>query len=160
MGGEAGAFVEFSSGIMSVALEVNYVQKGFELESQSTDESGNVTGQLESQMRLQYLEIPLLVRASLPVDGAVVPYVTFGPSFGIALDAEFEAEPLPARDMTDDLQHVDVGGTVGVGARVGRGPLRLALEARYTTGFDDLWDISGNFESINQTFGFTAAIVY
>lgn len=161
LGFDGGGFFEVMPGPIGIALEANYVQKGFSVSGQQSDDEGNPLGIVESNMNLSYLEIPVLLRLSMPGGGAITPYLSVGPTLGIALGATFENEGtgLPDIDFGDDLEKLDLGGLVGVGARFGTGPVRFGIEARYSTGFNDLWDIEGNLESINHTFGVALSLV-
>jgi hypothetical protein len=162
LGFQGGGFVEFSRGPVGFALEMNYVEKGFTIVSEGVEENGIPTGLLKGHVKLRYLEVPVLVRAPLALDRWWEPYAVFGPTFGFALGGEFEPEPpgFAHQDVGDDLKSVDMGGTAGVGATLGRGLFRMMLETRYSTGFSDLWDFSGNLESINHGFGFTVGVVH
>lgn len=161
LGLQGGGFVELSPGPVGLAVEVNYIEKGFTTISEGTDQSGNPTGTVEGHLKLQYLEVPVLLRGSLPLEGPWTPYAVLGPTFGFTLGGEFEPgfPGFADQDVTSDMTKVDMGGTVGVGAIFGRGVYRMMLETRYFTGFSDLWDISGNLESINHGFGFTVGVV-
>lgn len=154
----AGGFVEHAL-VPQVAFELDvlYLQKGFQIESEGTDQQGNPTGIQTTHLRLQYLEVPVLIRLSLPSWGAVAPYVIGGPTAGFALGGKFEGFGEEA-DVGDDLKKVDFGVTGGLGARFGSGPVHVGIESRYGTSFGDLWDLTGNLESINQGFSFTASV--
>lgn len=152
---------EFSPG---VAVEANllYVQKGATFESEYTDYTGQPLGVFESHLNLEYLEVPVLVCISLPALGSATPYLIGGPTVGIALRGRIKNEvprfnPSEA-DVTDDLENVDLGVTGGVGLRFGQGRYRYAVETRYGTGFQDLWDFQDNLESINQGISVTFAV--
>lgn len=161
VGFRGGGFVEIVPGPVGVALEMSYVEKGFTTRGRATDDVGNPLGTVEGHLKLRYLEVPVLLRASLPPRGTFEPYAVLGPAFGFALGAEFEVDTpgFVDQDLGNDLKDVDMGGTVGLGAIIGRGPYRLTVETRYSTSFGDLWDISGNFESINHGFGFTVGVI-
>ena len=161
LGFQGGGMIEIPAGPIGVALELNYVQRGFVTTQQEADDTGNPTGTIDSRLNLSYLEVPVLVRAPLPLGGAWQPYAVLGPSFGFALaaTAETDAPGYADLDLSDDMKPVDMGATAGLGVYIGRGPVRLAVETRYFTGFSDLWDISGNIESINHGFGFTVGVV-
>jgi hypothetical protein len=152
----AGGFVSMSFvPVLGLELDALYVEKGFKIESQGTDQSGNPTGTVEAHLRLKYLDVPVLARVSLPSWGAVSPYLVVGPNIGFALSAKSEAFGETA-DLSSDLKKVDVGATGGIGFKWGAGPLSIGIESRYATGFSDLWDLEGNVESINQGVAITA----
>jgi len=52
------------------------------------------------------------------------------------------------------MKPIDLGWAAGAGVEFAAGPGRIGLEARYTRGFSDLYDISDNFASINQAWTF------
>jgi outer membrane protein with beta-barrel domain len=152
----AGGFVSVSPApLLGIELDLLYVEKGFKVQGIATDPSGNPIGTTEGFLKLQYLDVPLLAKISLPSMGAVSPYVIGGPNLGIGLNAKFEGGGL-SHDFTSDLQKLDWGATGGVGVRWGAGPMSLGLETRYERSFADLWDIQNNFESINQGWMITA----
>jgi hypothetical protein len=159
MGVVAGGFIQHPlTGPVGVETDLLYVQKGFRLEGEETDDAGNPIGTRTDHVKLQYLEVPILVRVTLPSLGSVEPYVLAGPTLGIGLEARIEPDPGPSFSVRDDLERFDFGIAGGLGARLLRGPVHLELESRYGTGFRDLWDIPDNLESINQGFSFTVAL--
>jgi hypothetical protein len=48
----------------------------------------------------------------------------------------------------------DLGFGAGAGLEFPAGPGRFGLEARYTRGLDDLFDVSGTLSTINQAWTF------
>jgi hypothetical protein len=161
LGFQGGGFVEYARGRVALDLELTYVQKGAVFTSELTDSQGNFVGLMESRLQLNYLEIPVMVRVPLPI-GAVESSAVIGPTLGVGLGAKVESDDpsAPSRDLSGDLEPLDLGGTIGLGARFGSGPNRLLVEARYFTGFSDLWDLSGNLGSINHGFGLTVGVVH
>lgn len=153
-----GGFAEYQV-VPSLALEVDalYTQKGARFVSEATDPAGNPIGIVETHLRLNYLEVPLLVRLSLPLEAPITPYLIGGPTVAFALSGKFESNNGDG-DLSDDMEAIDLGVTGGLGARFGRGPVRFAVEARYGTGFNDLWDLTGNLDSINDGYSFTLGI--
>jgi len=60
--------------------------------------------------------------------------------------------------LTSRMNTVDLGFGAGLGVEFPAGPGRLGFEARYTRGFDDLYDVSGTLGTINQAW--TIAVAY
>ena len=151
-----GAFAEYEV-VPSVALGVEalYVMKGATFISQRTDQFEPLR-EVEVHLRLHYIEVPALVRLSLPLRNGFTPYVIAGPTVALAVRGKVDDEDIDAHaDVSDDLERFDVGVTGGVGARFGAGRTRFGLEARYGTGFNDLWDIEDNLDSINDGISVT-----
>ena len=144
---------------VALQAELLYSMKGAKVTSTWIDFTGNPTGTIKGFWVLDYLEVPLLARVSFAQGSMVRPELIAGPALGFKLRARFEpgAPGTGTRDL-DNVRAVDVGAALGAGASIGRGPLRLLLEARYTTGFSDLYDLSGNLESINQAFSFMVGV--
>jgi len=143
---------------LSLGVEVNYVQKGAKFGGTGTDETGNPTAALEAHLVLEYADVPILLRVLLPETGPVRPYVVAGPTFGFALNGTVRSKGMTDRNVGDDMKTLDVGATGGVGVRIAAVGSSLDVEARYATSFSDLWDVSGNLESINQGFSLTLAV--
>lgn len=104
------------SRVFQLQPEAMYVEKGWE---------GG------SDPRLQYIEIPLLLRLNAPTR-RLVPYVLGGPSvsFRIACNQL-------AGDCPPESRKIDFGMGVGGGVRVG-GPFGVTAEGRYTWGLRDV----------------------
>jgi hypothetical protein len=154
-----GAFTEYEvAPSVTLGLEALYVSKGAKFEGTATDPQGNPTGTSTAHLRLKYLEVPLLARVSLPQMGTVRPYLVAGPSAGFALGATSEIDNGEKADLGDDLQSPDLGVLGGLGIRFPMGSLSAGVEARYSTGFNDLWDISNTLESINDGYSLTFSL--
>lgn len=155
-----GAFVAFGfAPDLAVQVELLYSQKGAKFSGEGTDEEGNPTGALETSVKLDYLEVPVLLRGTLLRGAPVQPVYFIGPTAGFSLGGTAVSEGLPDRDL-DDLKSVDLGLAVGAGAAIGLGGRKVTAEFRYTTGFTDLYDLEGNAESVNNVFSFMAGITF
>ena len=154
-----GGFMEADvASVLSLAVEVNYIQKGAKFGGTGTDESGNPTAILDSHLVLEYADVPILLRVLLPDTGPVRPYVVAGPTFGFALNGTVRTKGMTDRNVGDDMKTLDIGATGGVGVRITAVGSSLDVEARYASSFNDLWDVPDNLESINQGFSLTVAV--
>ncbi len=123
-----GGFVALDFGqVFAFQPEVLYSMKGGEV--------ANVGG-VDVTMVLHYIEVPLIAKLVLPLEGGVLPNVFVGPTFGIALSGLTRAEGFWGVQETsiDDLNPVDVGMAFGVGFDVDIGSGALVLDVRYTLG--------------------------
>jgi hypothetical protein len=87
-----------------------------------------------AEVRLRYLEIPVLARGDFGAAGSPTRVFVVGgaaPAFMLAAraKAEFEGEE-QTRDIGDDIKPFDLGLVGGIGVEVGR----ALIEARYTHG--------------------------
>lgn len=107
------------------------------------------------EIRVDYLEIPVLLRVNVPnANGSVVFRVFGGPSFAAKLRDQqlFDGDELPA-DEKADLKSYDIGFTVGGALELGK---RFVVDGRYTFGLvnidDDPEDLAEDVSIKSKTF--------
>ncbi len=114
--------------------ELLYSSKGATASSDLVGTTG--TGHL----RLDYLDIPLLVRFDVPMQGSnVVPFVYAGPQIGILLSAKDVFTPTGGTEVTEDIKS-DLSSTswdlaFGGGVRVSR----FLVDVRYAIGLSNIF---------------------
>ena len=152
MGFGAGAFLNFSlSDILSVQPEVNFMQKGVT----ETEEGYNVN------IKLDYVEIPVLLRFNIPMEGSISPYLMLGPSIafkagctigsgdsGTTVDVDCEEAELEVSSM-------DFGGVLAAGLGFDAGPGQVFVGARYYAGFMTVDDSGQDADVKNKGFFFS-----
>ena len=137
-----GGFVRF--GLMGLGLqaEVLAVTKG----TQSEEDDGE-GGTIESKIKLDYIEVPILARFGLGSTMPFSPYIMVGPAFsfnygcsleGSAGDIDVEADCDEAEGP--DVKSLDIGATGVVGFEFKAGPGAILVEGRYNHGFMDIND--------------------
>ncbi|HEY6193580.1 MAG TPA: porin family protein [Candidatus Eisenbacteria bacterium] len=139
----------------SVRVEAAYSSKGGKSKSKPiVTTQGNLIGSFDETWSYDYVEVPALVRARLWSHAGARAFAELGPSFGVALRGRFktEAPGIPERDLKKDMRPIDPGYAGGLGVSFAAGQGRLGIEARFTRGFGDLFDISNNPSSINQVW--------
>jgi hypothetical protein len=124
-----------------IRLELNYVQKG----------GGGVVGAPVNEavdLKLDYLELPLLVLLGTDPTKSVVANLQAGVSvgFNVLCEADFAADPggyIDCRDTTVGDTNVDftIPVGIGVGFKLPGGSI-LSVEARYALGLTNVarWD--------------------
>lgn len=111
IGAIAGAFMTFGFGSgLAVQPEVLFSMQGSKFSFGTA--------------KVDYVQVPLLLRIGSNSKAGASVYGLVGPSIGIWLRDE---------GWTDDIKRTDVGLAVGVGVTVSR----LLIEARYTAGLTD-----------------------
>ncbi len=125
--------------------ELMFVQKGGE-----ESNGGDV------EVTLNYLDIPLLARYTLPLDGNVVPYLNAGPVIGISLGGteSFDGDSEDIEDLNGVVFGVAIGGGVGFG--------QFHVDLRYEFGVTDIIetedfgiDLSSTTSGLLFTVGYT-----
>ena len=137
-----GGYLEISLPfLLTIQPEVLYSQKGFISEETLLGTNIKITG------RLNYLEIPVLVKYSFPVP-VVKPSVYAGPAVGILLSAKATAEAAgqsAETDIKDQTTSTDWGLVVGASAHIAV----VTLDVRYTLGLTTA-DKTGSTKSYNR----------
>jgi len=151
---------------LSIQPEVLYIQKGavYEIPSTPIPSTGmKFSGKME--VKLDYIEIPVLVKFSLPIP-LLSPYVEGGLSYGILVSAktkeEGTLEGVPGvgtqsgsteADIKDQLTKGDLSLQLGVGLSI----LIVEVDVRYVLGFTKLYKDS-EAKIYNQNIMLTACL--
>lgn len=133
LGGVGGAFVRLDAGpALALQVEALYSQEG------AVDPFADPEG----TYKLDYLDVPVLVRLGVPLTRLADAGVFAGPSVGVPLRARFDRRG----DSFDEATRTDLG--VVVGADYWAGP--VGIDLRYTVGLTDAFDdeIGGEFEPL------------
>lgn len=136
-----GGVLEFElSDRMSLRFEPMYLQKG--VEAHFTIEPDEV----RYENSLDYLELPILLTYSFAASETLTPFLTFGPSIGFNLGADFITR-LPGgiagtlvADISDEINLIDLGIAVGVGTRIRTGKGSFFILSRYTLGLTNIFE--------------------
>jgi hypothetical protein len=155
-----GAFVAFGfAPDLAVQVEALYSQKGAKFEGVLVDAGGNPRGSFDTIVKVNYLEVPVLLRGTLLRGAPVQPVYFVGPTAGINLGGTVETEDFNDVDLKD-LKGVDLGLALGAGAAFKLGRQKVTAEFRYTTGFADIYDLSGNAASVNSVYSFMVGVAF
>jgi outer membrane protein with beta-barrel domain len=127
--------------------------------SEGTDPIGNPTGTSQDTWSFEYLEVPLLMRGRMAAFGTSHAFAEVGPMLDFRLSGKFETDAAGVDDvsLTSRMNAFDLGIGAGAGLEFPAGIGRLGLEARYTRGLDDLFDVSGTLSTINQAWTFAVS---
>lgn len=127
-----GAFLEFPvNDVVSIQPELLYMQRGAE----ETEGGATYT------IAVDYVEIPVLLRLNVPVEGSVAPYFLVGPSISFKSGCELRYEEdgvevrLECEEAEVEIKSIDFAGVVGAGLSFEAGPGNVTVGARYNYGF-------------------------
>ncbi len=152
-GATFGAFLTVNLGPIGLQPEVLYSRRG--LEFQIPVYSPDTEYYADSKARLDYIEIPLLVRLDILPAGPLKFYIFGGPSYGILLKAEL-AQTYQGTTETEDIKSdfknsaLAIVGGLGVDIKI---PLlfKLTVDARYHYGLNNiLSDTSSLLEATDK----------
>jgi hypothetical protein len=139
-GATFGAFLTINLGPIGLQPEVLYSRRG--LEFQIPVIAPYPPYYVDSKARLDYIEIPLLVRLDILPAGPLKFYIFGGPSYGILLKAEL-AQTYQGTTETEDIKSdfknsaLAIVGGLGVDIKI---PLlfKLTVDARYHYGLNNI----------------------
>ncbi len=92
----------------------------------------------DSATKYNYLEIPLLLKVSLPTEGKIKPSIFAGPSFGLLLSAKDEFD----EDVKECAKSYDIGIVAGIGIGYELDMGTFFIEGRYEVGLTSISDLS------------------
>lgn len=102
----------------------------------------------DAKIRLAYLDVPLTVRYGSTTTNETHYHVFTGPQIGFKLKAEIIDDVFGTTDISDDVESMDFGWTLGAGVERSR----LSLDARYTFGLMNLDATSSGDTIKNRSF--------
>jgi Outer membrane protein beta-barrel domain len=135
--------------ILSAQTGIDFAVKGVRVD---TDFPGT-----SETSYMSYLEIPLLLRADLPVSKRVAPYVYLGPALGIFLDAHTRFDDGRFYESNRGIEPLDIGLMLGAGTAVNIGENgAVTMDVRYNLGLRNwLSNPIGDSEVFNRAIYLT-----
>jgi hypothetical protein len=143
--------------MFAIQPEAYYTMKG----ATYSEDGGELT------LSLDYIEVPLLLKLFIPIEGSNVrPSVFAGPSVGFnttsKVKAEYDGETILDLDLKDETTSTEFCLVFGGGLGFGVGNNEVGVEIRYILGlnsFDDApedpIDVTNNVLNFNAYFGFS-----
>ncbi len=168
------------SDVFSVQPELQFIQKGYAFKE--SESSFGIKAEYKERVSINYLEIPLLFKASFGSDDLKF-FLNAGPSIGFGLGGKGKVEfSLSGQDMNEsddeefkvrfgdiDESNEEVtyfDNRIDVGIQLGGGILianKVVIDIRYGLGMSNLVDEQGNLtaedvKSKNRVFQFTVGM--
>jgi len=140
LGFAAGVYAEFPlTNIFSFQPELMFVQKGGSEDGDFFDDddffNDDINGGTQ-KLTLNYLDVPLLGRANIPLQADFTPYVVVGPSIGYLLSASIN--DVDDDDIDELFKSLNFGFIIGAGVEFGN----LVVDLRYDIGLSNILDDS------------------
>ncbi len=143
-----GVYMDLQLGRPGLLLhpELLYSQKGTKTDLEELS---------DATLRLDYIEVPVLVRYEFPTSGSVRPFVSAGPSIGFQVKCDAKGK-VNGGDVTADCdamdvdnQSVDFSAIGDLGVQFRTGTRLITIGGRYTHGFSD---VIKDVDAKNRTF--------
>jgi hypothetical protein len=135
-GVNAGAFMNYRLNDMFVVQpEAFYAMKGWKYDISDED-----LGDYSVNVKLDYIDIDVLAKLTVPMEGKIKPAIFVGPYVGIKASAKMEVEDV-SEDI-DNAKSTDFGVVLGgeVGYELGNG-MMILLDVRYSMGMVNIFDV-------------------
>ena len=128
MGFCAGGFITFKvANIIAIQPEILYTQKGTKWEEEFVGETWKIT------YNFNYLEIPVLLKVIMPIQGMIKPHLFVGPYFAYNLTAKVKTR-YNGLDFDEVIKDSDFGAVFGGGIDFGLPAGKIVFDARYSLG--------------------------
>lgn len=140
------------SGTLSVLAELEYSWRGFGLEQEETDFSGARIKLHRESTRLDYLSMPLLLKARFRTWGDVRVFGLGGPRAELLIDrhpAEFHfqgVEQSAEETLSKTFEDMNFALAIGGGLEIARSSRAMTIDVRYAMG---LGSLESAFEAID-----------
>lgn len=159
------ANVESINGLLAGGFVRFEIAKGFSLQPEllfsRKGAEGDTLG-IRGTVTLNYIEIPVLLRYTIPVDFSYVPTVFAGPAFSGRLSANAEATVWGrafTTSITDEVKSSDTGIVLGFEIAFPGNPRRITFEGRFTQGLKEI-DQGGDLKVKNRVFSIVMGIYF
>jgi hypothetical protein len=146
-------------------VEAQYIRRGTKLTLDGTGIPAAVPPNvsMDALFKIDYLEVPLLVRFSPSPEAKFRPIFLLGPVIGLKVGANLEMKAnglSESNDISDGYKSLNLGflGGVGFAARVGE-TSSLVVQARYFLGMSNTLD-DAVYEASSQDFGIFAGMEF
>ena len=153
---------------LAIQTEFLYSQKGTMMTSEVIEQGIPVT--VEERYKLNYLEIPLLIKLNMPVGDIMTPNIYAGPAMGIKLSSKYQISATAyaygqsaSVTLEEDLEEIspfDVGLALGGGLDFHFGSTCFIIDARYTKGLTQIDTSEANLDSKNSVFSISAGLAF
>ncbi len=149
-----GYITYYISDIFALQPEILFSMKGMSWESKTT--INGIPATCENEWSLDYLDIPVLVKFTIPTESSVKPNFFVGPVFSIKLNSTFSQDcsgqfggssvQTSSEGTLEDIKSTDVGIVFGGELDFLLGKSRINLGGRYSMGLIKIRDYQGTSE--------------
>lgn len=152
-GGQGGIMAEYSfNEAFSLVSEVNYTEKGFETAA-SYDlnfQEIEIPIGLAAEMRLRYIDVPLIAKYTFYCSPRLKAYVTGGGYFGYGINGRLRTKARVILDLNlsnttlnlanENFDRTEFGGLIGGGIELPVSNGKFIIDARYSHAYNPLVD--------------------
>ncbi len=108
--------------------------------------------------KVNYLEIPLMLRYTIQHSASLLPYAMAGPSIGLLSSAKLDIKDGGEQDEKDNTKIFDFGLGIGGGVKIPRGNMTFFAETRYVLGLANINKEAGESKVKNRGLQLIAGV--
>jgi len=116
---------------------------------------------VRNDIKINYFEVPVLLKLRMPVDNMLLPHILIGPNFAFKTNSSFHSTDTSTGENVSinagDIRKSDVGGIIGAGIDFQASWLFLTVDGRYGLGFSDIGKSGDNYNLSIKNKGWTFA---
>ncbi len=113
-----------------------------------------------ASLRLNYIQLPLPLRAYLPLPGPVSPHLFGGPFVDFLTGMEFCVGDQLIPKADEWYRDSDFGFVIGMGTKIGLRVVDIALDARLLYGMENIFDQQFEYDEQNRAINFSAGVLF
>jgi hypothetical protein len=139
--------VPLANEYLTLQPEVLYARKGAS--------SGNGSDDANANLNIDYIEIPVLLKANLPLEGQLVPNLYAGPYVSFAVNREFKISSngnSGTQDLSDQISSTDYGLALGASFDTSLAGYGFTIGGRYDLGLANIDDTDSDVDASTGTF--------
>lgn len=156
------------SRLLGIEFGAFYSQKGTKgrVEETADFDIPLVSGAVDGTAKFHYIEIPLMLSFTIPVNQRVATRLYAGPAMALLSSAVIESDAsaivgasgTESVDIASWTQNLDVVGIIGAAAAVETGPVNLILGFRWARGLRSVDDADLSLDVFNSSLSLLAGI--
>jgi hypothetical protein len=127
--------VPLANQYLTLQPEVLYARKGASIETGSDN--------VDANLNIDYIEIPVLLKANLPLEGQLIPNLYAGPYVGFAVNRESKVSGngnSTTQDQSDEISSTDYGLALGASFDTSFAGYGFTVGGRYDLGLANIND--------------------
>lgn len=149
-----GVFVNFDFLMLEIQPELLYTQRRVDF---NQNPFTGVEMEVPYHVKMNYLEIPILAKAKMPMPGVIKPNLFAGPYFALNLSAQGHFDTEDPEDL-DFVKGTDFGVALGVGVDLSLLVMKVTLDGRYTFGLNPIHEEENDIK--NSAFAVMVGVAF
>jgi len=149
-----GVFANLDFFMLEIQPEILYIQRRIDF---NQNPFTGMEMAVPYHVKMNYLEIPILAKAKMPIPGVIKPNLFAGPYFALNLTAQGHFDTEDPEDL-EFIKGTDIGVALGVGVDLSLLVMKVTLDGRYTFGLNSIHEEGNDIK--NSSFAVMLGIAF